>query len=74
MNTPLKISVIGAGFGALSSVRELASAARRGDLCAVVSVSAFAHPEHFVRRWLATRHVPCWPQILMFLQPTPEKS
>jgi len=39
-----------------------------------VSVSAFAHPEHFTRRWLATRHVSYWPQILMFLQPTPEKS
>ncbi len=39
----------------------LLSASRRHDLRAVVSVSAFAHPEQVMRRWLAARHVPYWP-------------
>lgn len=39
----------------------LLSASRRSDLQAVVSVSAFAHPELVMRRWLATRHIPYWP-------------
>ncbi len=39
----------------------LLSASRRYDLHAVVSVSAFAHPEQVMRRWLAARHVPYWP-------------
>ena len=39
----------------------LLSASRRHDLHAVVSVSAFAHPEQVMRRWLAARHVPYWP-------------
>ena len=39
----------------------LLSASRRSDLLAVVSVSAFAHPEMVMRRWLATRHIPYWP-------------
>ena len=39
----------------------LLSASRRRDLLAVVSVSAFAHPEMVMRRWLATRHIPYWP-------------
>lgn len=30
-------------------------------LAAVVSVSAFAHPEQVMRRWLASRHIPYWP-------------
>jgi dienelactone hydrolase len=39
----------------------LLSASRRSDLMAVVSVSAFAHPERVMRRWLAARHIPYWP-------------
>lgn len=39
----------------------LLSASRRHDLRAVVSVSAFAHPEQVMRRWLMARHVPYWP-------------
>ncbi len=39
----------------------LLCASRRRDLAAVVSVSAFAHPEQVMRRWLATRHLPYWP-------------
>lgn len=39
----------------------LLSASRRSDVKAVVSVSAFAHPEMVMRRWLATRHIPYWP-------------
>jgi uncharacterized protein len=39
----------------------LLSASRRRDLRAVVSVSAFAHPEQVMRRWLAARSVPYWP-------------
>ncbi len=37
------------------------SASRRSDLAAVVSVSAFAHPEQLMQRWLAQRRVPYWP-------------
>jgi uncharacterized protein len=39
----------------------LLSASRRNDLAAVVSVSAFAHPEQLMQRWLAERRVPYWP-------------
>ncbi|MDO8650650.1 MAG: alpha/beta fold hydrolase [Undibacterium sp.] len=39
----------------------LLSASRRHDLRAVISVSAFAHPEQVMRRWLALRHVPYLP-------------
>lgn len=39
----------------------LLSASGRNDLQAVVSVSAFAHPEWVMRRWLAARHIPYWP-------------
>ncbi len=39
----------------------LLSASRRSDLAAVVSVSAFAHPEQLMQRWLAQRRVPYWP-------------
>lgn len=36
-------------------------ASRRRDLRAVVSVSAFAHPEQVMRRWLSARRIPYWP-------------
>lgn len=39
----------------------LLSASRRDDLCAVVSVAAFAHPERIMRRWLSSRRIPYWP-------------
>lgn len=39
----------------------LLAASRRGDLRAVVSVSAFAHPESVMRRWLTARCVPYFP-------------
>ncbi|HJV73825.1 MAG TPA: alpha/beta fold hydrolase [Noviherbaspirillum sp.] len=39
----------------------LLSASRRNDLCAVVSVAAFAHPERIMRRWLSSRRIPYWP-------------
>ncbi len=39
----------------------LLSASRRHDLRAAVSVSAFAHPEQVMRRWLALYRVPYWP-------------
>lgn len=37
------------------------SASRRRDVSAVVSISAFAHPEQVMRRWLACYHLPFWP-------------
>lgn len=39
----------------------LLAASRRSDLRAVVSVSAFAHPEQVMRRWLAARRIPYLP-------------
>lgn len=36
----------------------LFAAARRGGVCAVVSVSAFAHPAEMMRRWLGAKPVP----------------
>ncbi|HJW56823.1 MAG TPA: alpha/beta fold hydrolase [Burkholderiaceae bacterium] len=39
----------------------LLSASRRHDLCAAISVSAFAHPEQIMRRWLSAWHIPYLP-------------
>lgn len=39
----------------------LLAAAQRHDLYGAVVVSAFAHPEQVMRRWLTARHVPYWP-------------
>ena len=39
----------------------LLAASQRTDLYGAVIVSAFAHPEQVMRRWLAARHVPYWP-------------
>jgi pimeloyl-ACP methyl ester carboxylesterase len=39
----------------------LLCASQRPGLAAVVSVSAFAHPEQVMRRWLGSRHIPYWP-------------
>lgn len=53
-----QLSALGHSVGGAAT---LLSASRRNDLMAVVSVSSFAHPEHVMRRWLATRHIPYWP-------------
>ena len=37
------------------------SASRRTDVSAVVSISAFSHPEQVMRRWLAGHLLPYWP-------------
>lgn len=37
------------------------SASRRRDVSAVVSISAFAHPEQVMRRWLGRYRLPFWP-------------
>ncbi len=55
---PTRLSALGHSVGAAAV---LLSASRRHDLHAVVSVSAFAHPEQVMRRWLAARRVPYWP-------------
>lgn len=53
-----RLSALGHSVGAAAV---LLCASRRHDLHAVVSVSAFAHPEQVMRRWLAARRVPYWP-------------
>ena len=53
-----RLSALGHSVGGAAV---LLSASRRRDLHAVVSVSAFAHPEQVMRRWLAARRVPYWP-------------
>ena len=53
-----RMAALGHSVGAAAV---LLAAAQRRDLCAVVVVSAFAHPEQVMRRWLAARHVPYWP-------------
>ena len=53
-----RIVALGHSVGAAAV---LLSASRRHDLAAVVSISAFAHPEQVMRRWFALRYVPYWP-------------
>jgi uncharacterized protein len=53
-----RIVALGHSVGAAAV---LLSASRRRDLAAVVSISAFAHPEQLMRRWFAARRVPYWP-------------
>ncbi len=53
-----QLFALGHSVGAAAA---LLSASRRHDVRAVVSVSAFAHPEMVMRRWLSTRHIPYWP-------------
>ena len=45
----------------LGAAAALVFASGRSDVSAVVSVSAFAHPEQVMRRWLADYHIPFWP-------------
>lgn len=53
-----RLSALGHSVGGAAV---LLSASRRHDLHAAISVSAFAHPEQVMRRWLAARRVPYWP-------------
>ncbi|MDO9029418.1 MAG: alpha/beta fold hydrolase [Hydrogenophaga sp.] len=55
---PQRLAALGHSVGAAAV---LLVASRRPGLAAAVSVSAFAHPEWVMRRWLAQRHVPYWP-------------
>jgi dienelactone hydrolase len=45
----------------VSAAAVLLVTSRRPGLAAAVSVSAFAHPEQVMRRWLASVRVPYWP-------------
>lgn len=53
-----RLVVLGHSLGAAAAIL---SASRRQDVSAVVSVSAFAHPEQVMRRWLAEYHIPFRP-------------
>jgi uncharacterized protein len=53
-----RLVALGHSLGAAAT---LLVASRRPGLAAAVSVSAFAHPEWVMRRWLAARRVPYWP-------------
>jgi alpha-beta hydrolase superfamily lysophospholipase len=54
---PQAISLLGHSVGAAAV---LLVASRRNDIAKVVSVSAFAHPERMMRRWLASKSIPHW--------------
>jgi dipeptidyl aminopeptidase/acylaminoacyl peptidase len=53
-----RLAALGHSVGAAAV---LLVASRRPGLAAAVSVSAFAHPEQVMRRWLASYRVPFWP-------------
>ena len=55
---PQRLAALGHSVGAAAV---LLVASRRPGLAAAVSVSAFAHPEQVMRRWLAAYRVPFWP-------------
>ena len=64
----LQIAVIGHSVGAGAA---LLAGSHRKDIRALVSISAFAHPERMMRRWLKSRHIPYWPlgaYILHYVQ------
>lgn len=50
-----RIGLLGHSVGAGAA---LLAGAWRGDVCAVVSVAAFAHPAEMMRRWLSGKGVP----------------
>lgn len=52
---PARIALIGHSVGAGAV---LLHAARARDICAVVSLSAFAHPREVMQRWMAEHHIP----------------
>ncbi len=65
---PAAIGLAGHSVGAGAA---LLVASRRGDIKAVLSISAFAHPAVMMRRWLASKRVPYWPMgayILWYVQ------
>lgn len=53
-----EVILLGHSLGAAAS---LLCASRRQDIAAVVSVSAFSHPEQVMRRWLAAHRIPFYP-------------
>lgn len=53
-----QVVLLGHSLGASAS---LLCASRREEVSAVVSVSAFAHPEQVMRCWLAEYRIPFWP-------------
>ncbi|WP_127999209.1 alpha/beta hydrolase family protein [Piscinibacter defluvii] len=50
-----RIALLGHSVGAAAT---LLHAARHGDVAAVVSLSAFAHPREMMERWLRAHHLP----------------
>jgi pimeloyl-ACP methyl ester carboxylesterase len=63
-----RIGVVGHSVGAGAA---LLLAAQRHDVAAAVSLSAFAHPDSMMRRWLKSRRIPFWPlgaYILFYVQ------
>lgn len=56
--TPSPRLLMGHSLGAAACIL---SASRRRDVSAVVSISAFAHPEQVMRRWLGRYRLPFWP-------------
>lgn len=52
------VALVGHSVGAAAV---LLAAARRDDVSAVVSLSAFAHPSDMMRRWLAEHRLPFFP-------------
>jgi uncharacterized protein len=52
------VALLGHSVGAAAA---LLAASRRDDIRAVVSLSAFAHPDGMMRRWLAGRRLPFFP-------------
>lgn len=56
--TPAPRLLMGHSLGAAACIL---SASRRRDVSAVVSISAFAHPEQVMRRWLSRYRLPYWP-------------
>ncbi len=63
-----RVGVVGHSVGAAAA---MFAASRRGDLAAVVSIAAFAHPEAVMRHLLAAWRVPYFPlgwYILRYIQ------
>ena len=52
---PQRLALLGHSVGAAAA---LLHASRHDDVCAVVSLSAFAHPAEVMRRFMASKHVP----------------
>ena len=52
-----KIALLGHSVGASAAILE---ASRRTDMDALISVSAFAHPEWLMKRFFLSKHIPAW--------------